>query len=327
MEKQVLYNKLSYKHHKFDLFENCTLVIAGPISSRIKETDFKSQLRYLDYISSFTGLKIVISTYLNELKEMDDLVKNVKIIRSKDPGLDKILSKRFSDKPRNTTRMLKSTIAGLAEVKTLFTIKSRVEILPINENFISALFVALEQLNSNNDVNLVTLSAHYRSLKLNEKKTYLHLPDTFQVMNTKQMLDLWLFTYEYWTIYKEFWLGSQFEPNNEQIMGLAYAKLNNQKIECLDLKAFNKYSLNKKIFDINKEWEKRFIFTIPIQFWGFDDNRITSLSKGPRRVKENDMLLPSDAYKLNYTIFIIHHLLKEFKYRSKKIIKIVLHNK
>jgi|GEM_PF-5631905 len=328
MKKQILFNYQSLKHNEFELLKNCTLIIAGPINTRIEVSDFKYYLQYLHYISNLTGLKVIISTYLNELNEideLDELLKNIKIIRSEDPGLDKISNKRFSDKPRNTSRMLKTTIAGLLNVETIFAIKSRIEILPTNENFISALVVALQQLNSINDVNLVTLSAHYRSLKLNAKKTYLHVPDTFQVMKTQQMLDLWFFANEYWATYKELWLGSQYELNNEQIMGLAYAKLNKQKIEYLDLKTLDKFSLNKTIFRINKEWEKRFMFTIPIHIWGFGDNRITLLLGRSRRVRENHLLLPSDAYKFSYTIFISRHLLKAFSHRLKKIIRIVLH--
>ena len=324
MEKQISSKNLSFKHNEFELFENCTLVIAGPISSRIKKDDLKFKLQYLHYISDLTGIKIIISTYLNELEEVDSFLKNIKIIRSEDPGLDKISSKRFSDKPRNTTRMLKTTIAGITEVETLFAIKSRIELLPTNQNFMRALLFALQQLNSNNEVNLVTPSVHYRSLKVNMKNTYLHLPDMLQVMKTQQMLDLWSFTNEYWNIYKELFLGSQFEPNNEQIMGLAYAKLNKQNIECIDFKTFNRYSLNKTIFSINKEWEKEFICTIPIQFWGLDRNRLTSLSK-TRRAREDNLSMPSDAYKFNYIIFISHRLLKVFYYRLRKVIRIVLH--
>ena len=290
MKKQILFNSHSLRHTDFELLKNCTLIIAGPIRGRIEVNDFKYQLKYLQYISNLTGLKVIISTYINEIDEIDDLLENIKIIRSEDPGLDNISNKRFSNKPRNTSRMLKTTIAGLVEVETLFTIKSRIEMLPTNENFINALVIALQQLNSINDVNLITLSAHYRSLKLNAKKTYLHLPDTFQVMKTQQMLDLWNFTSEYWATYKELWLGSKYELNNEQIMGLAYAKLNKQKIEYMDLKTLDKFSLNKTIFRINKEWEKRFMFTIPIHFWGFGENRITSITERSSRLREINLL-------------------------------------
>ena len=113
------------------MLQNFTLVISGPIKSRLAEDKLNIRLHYLQNLIINHGLKVVISTYKNELPTWVNK-KIFKLIINDDPGIDDYRSGPWpmGQGQRNTSRMLYLTNNGINLVDTYFTIKSRIELLP-----------------------------------------------------------------------------------------------------------------------------------------------------------------------------------------------------
>ena len=250
---------------KFDnknkMLANCTLLISGPLVSRVKENELVKYFLILNEIKNQYGLTIVISTYPDELTQA---LKNFQFsfILNDDPGLDcyytgaRILGSRTNIVTRNTTRMLRTTSSGLSQVRTEYVIKTRVEILPSKIEFAQALYQVLENY-SESEV-IVFLAEHYTGLTYSENKPLLlWIPDVFHIMRTNDSLKLWVGALNLWHRYKINLVGRSFHVDlaNEQILGLSLVHNFIKPISKKHLQKHHRYTCSMKFIRANLMFE------------------------------------------------------------------------
>jgi hypothetical protein len=172
------------------------------------------------------------------------------------------------------------------------------------------------------------MAMHYQSLSMNTKSAFLFIPDIFQVMRTKQALELWKGAQNYWETYAEKWSTQPKAFANEQIMGISLAKLTNQELNKKDLKKFHRNKFNKKIFLIQQDFECNRIFTLQSQGLSFFDSRLTSIDN-EHREQWDKTIFPDDSkeslnyyfYRIKYEFFRLAKLSKSIRGKNKLLTK------
>ena len=271
-------------------------------------------------------MSVAITTYVDEPIPLQ--ISNMcRVTRVSDPGIDK---NTRSDREGtiilgNTSRMLSCTIAGLLEVETEYVVKSRIEVLPKDSNFESAVDRALADLEFHPERIMAFMAMHYQSLEKNPKGTFLFIPDIFQVMRTSQALELWKGAQSYWETYGRKWSAQRKDFANEQIMGLSLAKLTHQELNKIDLENFHRNTFNKKIFFIQQDFERNRILTLQLQSLGLFDSRLTLMDKDNK--EQSDKINFPDPcrkssnyyfYRMKYEFFRFVKLLTRI-HASKKL--------
>jgi hypothetical protein len=247
--------------NKHKMLANCTLLISGPLVSRVKENELIKYFLILNELKNQYGLTIIISTYPNELTQA---LKNFqfRFILNDDPGLDcyytgaAILKSRTNIVTRNTTRMLSTTSSGLSQVRTEYVIKTRVEILPSKIEFAQALYQVLE--NYLESEVIVFLAEHYTGLTYTENKPLLlWMPDVFHIMRTNDSLKLWVGALNLWQKYKINLVGRSFNVDlaNEQVLGLSLVHNFIKPISKKNLKKYHRYTCSMKFIRANLIFE------------------------------------------------------------------------
>ena len=128
-----------------------TLVIAGPIASRfspqIDEDYLIASIKMIKKLNSMN--EVIISTYRDEVsKRISDAVDLV--IVNEDPGPDYLKASPWPvgagprRKTTNNSRMFATSLSGIEKAKNPLVIKTRIELLPVGEDFVSW-FLALER--------------------------------------------------------------------------------------------------------------------------------------------------------------------------------------
>ncbi len=243
------------------MLANCTLLISGPLISRVKENELIKYFSLLNDLKNRYGLTILISTYPNELTQA---LKNFqfRFILNDDPGLDyyfsgaAILGQRINKLTRNTTRMLATTSLGLSQVRTEYVIKTRVEILPSKIEFAQALYRVLENFSESEII--VFLAEQYTGLTYSEKTPLLlWVPDTFQIMRTRDGLKLWRGALDLWQKYKINLVGSSFNTDlaNEQILGLSLVDNFIKPLSERMVKKFHRHTCSLQFIRANLKFE------------------------------------------------------------------------
>jgi hypothetical protein len=243
------------------MLSNCTLLISGPLTSTVKENQLIKDFSMLNELKNRYGLKIVVSTYSNELTPA---LRNFqfRFVLNDDPGQDcyytglGILRSKTNKVTRNTTRMLTTTSFGLSEVKTEYVVKTRVEILPSKIEFAQALNQILEDFLESEKI--VFLAEHYTGLAYTEKKpVLLFVPDVFQIMRTSDGLKLWEGALELWHKYRTNLTGNSFHIDlaNEQVLGLSLVHNFIKPISERSLKRYHRYNCSLKFIRANLKFE------------------------------------------------------------------------
>lgn len=311
------------------LLGSSTFLISGPVGTRLEELLLIHRFEAIKEISRRTNMSIAITTYVDEPIPLQ-ISTMCRVTRISDPGIDK---NTRSDREGtivlgNTSRMLACTIAGLLEVETEYVIKSRIEVLPKNCNFESAVERALADLEIHPERFMAFMAMHYQSLGRNTKNAFLFIPDVFQVMRTNQALELWKGAQNYWETYGRKWSAQRKDFANEQIMGLSLAKLTNQELNKKDLENFHRNKFNKKIFLIQQDFERNRILTLQSQSLSFFDSRLTS-TDNYHKVQSDKILFPDPSkessnyyfYRMKYEFFRLVKLLNRIRASNKLLTK------
>jgi hypothetical protein len=243
------------------MLENFTLLISGPLISRVKENELIKYFSILNDAKNQYGLTIVISTYPNELTQS---LKNFQFcfILNDDPGPDYcntgavILGFRTNKTNRNTTRMLSTTSLGLSQVRTEYVVKTRVEILPSKIEFAQALHHILEN-NLESEI-IIVLQELYAGLTYTKKiPTFLWVPDTFQIMRTRDGLKLWGGALDLWQKYKINLVGRSWNVDlaNEQVLGLSLVHNFIKPLSERKVKKFHRYTCSLQFIRASFKFE------------------------------------------------------------------------
>jgi hypothetical protein len=272
------------------VLQNFTLVISGPIKSRLAEDKLKIRLNYLQNLSINHGLKVIISTYKNELPAWANK-KIFKLIINDDPGIDDYRSGPWpmGQGQRNTSRMLYLTSNGISSVNTYFTIKSRIELLPNNAKFIE-MCKYYELTASNYPNQILVIKENYLGVCNQEKSLLCWIPDTFQIMETKNLKAVWSTAEELWVKYKAKWhYRRKFPLTNEQILGLSFYK---RYLNLPDdiIKNFYRFKYSRLIFKLNLIAESGYIRLYSFEEAGLTDSRL---------LKNRSVILENYNRKLN----------------------------
>ena len=308
-------------NNKHKMLANCTLLISGPLISRVKENELIKYFSILNELKNQYGLIIVISTYPNELTQA---LKNFqfRFILNNDPGLDsyytgvKKLGKRANKVSRNTTRMLSTTSLGLSQVRTEYVIKTRVEILPSKIEFARVLYRVLE--NYLESEVIVFLAEQYTGLTYSEKTPLLlWVPDTFQIMRTRDGLKLWEGALDLWQKYKMNLVGRPFNTDlaNEQVLGLS---LVNNFIEPLSeriVKKFHRNTCSLQFIRANLKFE----------FYLFRSVYYDALFLGEGRFRWNKkqsptITLPLSQTKIQKNVIVLNFLVRAQIFNLRRIL-------
>lgn len=244
-----------------EMLRNCTLLISGPLISRVDENQLIKSFTILSNLKDKYGLNIMISTYQNELTLALQIFQ-FEFILNNDPGQDffytgqSILASRTNKLSRNTTRMLSTTSLGLSLVKTEYVIKTRVEILPSKIEFAQALHQVLE--NYSETEIIVFLAEHYTGLKYSENKPLLlWIPDVFHIMRTNDGLKLWKGALDLWRTYKVDFVARSFHVGlaNEQVLGLSLVHNFIKPISERGLKRYHRYTCSLRFIRAHLKFE------------------------------------------------------------------------
>ena len=311
---------------KLSLLGSSTFLISGPVGTRVEEPLLIHRFEGLKEISQRTNMSVAISTYVDEPIPLQ-ISSMCHVTRISDPGIDR---NTRSDRDGtiilgNTSRMLACTIAGLLEVETEYVVKSRIEVLPKDSNFESAVERALTDLEFHPGRIMAFMAMHYQSLENNPKGTFLFIPDIFQVMRTSQALELWKGAQSYWETYGRKWSAQRKDFANEQIMGLSLAKLTGQELNKIDLEKFHRNTFNKNIVSIQQDFERNRILTLQCQSLGLHESRLTSRDKD-NKVQSEEINFPDSSkessnyfsYQMKYEFFRFAKLLTRVR-TSKKL--------
>jgi len=279
------------------LLSNCTLLISGPLLSRVGEDQLIERFSLLSELKNEFGLRILISTYHDELSLS---LRNYQFsfILNNDPGEDYIVTgqnifrKETNRVTRNTTRMLSTTSKGLSEVDTKYVVKTRVEILPSKIEFAHALHQLI--LDDQKSRVIVFLAEHYTGLTYSEKKPLLlWVPDTFQIMRTKDCAQLWAGALVLWRDYKTYFVGKSLNIDlaNEQILGLALVHKFIKPMSKTRLRNFHRYQSSIRFIKANLKFES----------YMFKSVYYDTLYLGEGRFRWDKKLTPTIVLPLNLT--------------------------
>jgi hypothetical protein len=280
------------------MLANCTLLISGPLTSTVKEDQLLNAFSVLNELKNRYGLKIVVSTYSNELTPA---LRNFqfRFVLNGDPGKDcyytglAILGSKTNKLARNTTRMLNTTSLGLSQVKTEYVIKTRVEILPSKIEFAQVLNKILEDYLESEII--VFLAEHYTGLAYSEKKPLLlWIPDGFQIMRTSDCLKLWEGALELWQKYRTSLVGNFFHVDlaNEQLLGLSLVHNFIKPISERSLKRYHRYTCSLKFIRANLKFERQM----------FKSVYYDALFLGEGRFRWNNKTSPTIAMPIHQTV-------------------------
>jgi len=204
-------------------YPSLSIVIAGPIRSRVSETDAILNVRSFKNIFPIT--EIILSTYEGEVYE--SLFSEVDhIVYSKDPGFDTY--RKWSTVNRNTTRMLLTSTEGLKIAKMQLAIKSRIEInleevALLRENILKVFGSKVKK----NDTYLVTTGPFHQDPKDYFLQPYF-ISDIFQIGERFSLLTGWQNALEWFLTNKAQdrfqHLSNPVVPANEQILGFGFMR-------------------------------------------------------------------------------------------------------
>ena len=261
------------------MLENFTLIISGPIKSRLSNNNLIKSFNYLEHLNEKYGLKIIISTYKNEVPPWVTSEKFTLVIND-DPGADKYHSAPWpmGTSKRNTSRMLELTCNGLNFVTTSFTVKSRIELLPYNNKFIEMCKYFETQIKAC-PAKIFVIREHYYGISPQSKSVLCWLPDTFQIMETQKLVMLWGTAAEFWFNYHDDWHeGIRFPLTNEQILGLSFYRIF-FNIPDLIIKNFYRFKYSKVIFKQNLIFESQYVGLVSFANTGLTMSRLLRSSK------------------------------------------------
>ncbi len=254
-------------------YPSLSIVIAGPIRSRVSETDAILNIRSFKNI--FPVTEIILSTYEGEVYE--SLFSEVNhIVYSIDPGFDSY--RKWSTINRSTTRMLLTTTEGLKIAKMQLAIKSRIEInlkdvALLREKILEVFGPQKEK----SDTHLVTTGPFYQSPKEYFLQPY-YISDIFQIGECSRLLNGWQNALEWFQANKTQnrfqHLSNPVVPANEQILGFGFMRSIHPTKQMRG--PINRYLLLFRERGLIRSFFKSEWLVIPDDYLGLESGRLSS---------------------------------------------------
>jgi hypothetical protein len=284
--------------------ENFTLVVAGPVKSRCSQKDLIRKMAALKELQKKEKLKIIFSTYADEIPELYTK-NNFKLLINKDPGLDIFSAGQIT---RNTSRLIRTSVAGINLVETKYSIKTRIELIPEEENFHEFISMcnSFETRSKNANIKVGFLTEHYYGPLRPNKGVHTWIPDTFQIMRKSDMFELWSKAQNIWELNKNFWHKKHvvFPITNEQIIGLSFYSLINENISETNLKNFQRYSCVLKLIKMNIKAEVDNFIYFKFNKSGLSTSRLNKSLKSNSR----DLFVDDTELKLIMRFIILQRI-------------------
>ena len=223
-------------------FENITVVVQGPVSASRERTQKHNatELCLKSIRDILPGSQIILSTWAGQNTENLDYDE---LILSPDPGNYKY-ENLFHGIPRylNVNRQIKSTLAGLKQVKTKYAIKLRSDNILLHSNFIN-LFEQFQQRNEQLKLlnNRVISSAWFSR----NPNTFLPFPyhpsDLFFFGETEDLINIWdidfadnnmAYYFNHHPDLSNFQSMQPYQYFPEQFIWLSFLKKNGVSVKC-----------------------------------------------------------------------------------------------
>ena len=293
-------------------------IISGPIKSRALNDDWVETLnrmaialRQLD-----SNNQLILSTYEHEVAS----INGAEIVYNSDPGNDNYLSHEKIHKGGvgNTSRMLQTTLTGLMRSKCEWSIKTRIELVPILKDVDSHLdniMTLISTLSHMKAPSAAFLLKSFGGSVLTSHGTMLAFPDTLQIMRTNDIQKLWtraqsIFREEYIKV-----TNHRFPLKIEQFMGQSFMGLRDSKI---DVRFSSRYYFNRKVFREEIDIMKNQILFIDENFLLIPKSRITDKVglkfKDLNRLRTHRLLLLE--FRFLFFRFIHYHVVTNKRYKS-----------
>lgn len=259
-------------------------VIAGPIASRAINLEWKKDLAALseELKKLCPSNQLILSTYDKECNASN----LYELIVNEDPGTDTPVHslRSYRNSVRNTTRMLTTVNSALCAVSNEFVVKTRIELLPKKHEIarhIDRILRVLNDMKGSPEITLTVLAENFGSSIYGKAGVMWALPDTFQIMRSKDMLSLWSEATKIWSVYKNMDLEIVHPLKNEQLIGRGYLKA----FEGLDsLKFRNRFHFSYTLIALEHKHMKANIRIIESHELGLPKSRIIR-SKGLKIIR------------------------------------------
>jgi len=301
------------------MYRPFTLVIAGPIGSR-----FDEQINLETLKKAYTVIKkinnmneVIISTYYGEIAPEADGIAD-QIIFNLDPGPDLLkdspwpLGRKERRNHRNYSRLFTSSLNGIRLATNDIVIKTRIEIIPIDEFLITKWFSSLEDKIIDGKIGFFTES--YSGIEFSIDGIIPKLPDIFEISTKKTLEHLWSQSFIFWESNKMYFSRKKIiHPiGSEQILGLVF------------LSIYYSFNLDKYMNRLGHNFISRDLVSKLIQaennsfIWtrynnsGFTENRF----KGLTFIEVPARILSRTQKELNIKIIIL--LMKKIKHTFRR---------
>ncbi len=180
-----------------------TLVIAGPIASRfspqINEDCLIDSIKIIKKLNSMN--EVIISTYENEVSERISKAVDLLLI-NEDPGPDYLKASPWPvgsgprRKTTNNSRMFVTSLSGIEKAKNPLVIKTRIELLPVGDDF-ESWFIALERELTGQKVGFFTET--YTGVSFSVNGLLGVLPDVLMVGEKSIIQNIWSDASLFWS--------------------------------------------------------------------------------------------------------------------------------
>jgi hypothetical protein len=225
-----------------------TYLISGPIKSRAVNGDWHEVIDAInkELKNRSPNNQLIVSTYPNEIDE----ITNIKIVVNEDPGYDRNFYhiKNGTKLPRNTMRMLTTTLSGIKLANSDWCLRSRIELLPkINnvEKHIDRIEELIRDLDKIKIGGAVFLSSNFNSSITSRKGSIVAFSDIFAIMRTQDIRAVWAAAESIYLDILRSGICPKRPLTNEQIIGQGYMRV----FYNLYYKKFNsRYFFRKDLF-------------------------------------------------------------------------------
>ena len=241
-------------------------LVSGPLSE-FGDTNSTVELfnEIQSQLSQYHSLnKIILVTtkpFKFDRRKLDSRIVYIELI---DPGPDTRSNWRQNSRTEwNVSRMFFSTISGLRQCSQPWTLKTRIELLPSIEsvsNHLKSIGEIILKLEESPDGSISFIQEGYFGPTQPYKGIILWIPDTWNIMSSTNLANLWEAAFEIWREFKSkgFW-DSRTTLSVEQLLGKAYYQ-QHIKVDTYDFNS--RYDFQLALYRANRYAEKYLFYPI-----------------------------------------------------------------
>jgi hypothetical protein len=212
------------------LLEPFSLIVAGPILSRLKingiqVSDIEKSFKLIKKMNELN--EIILSTYDGEVPNV--LINLVdKILYNYDVGADPYkfsswpIGSKFRRSHSNNSRLFSSSLNGFVAAGNRITIKTRIELIPEDENFFYKWYEEISYQIQDGKIAFFTES--YSGIQFSVDGTLLKLPDILLVSTKETAITLWEDSLNFWNENKKLFTRKiiRYPIGSDQILGYIF---------------------------------------------------------------------------------------------------------